>query len=172
MKHLNIAMIFITLCLAACNKSNEPPVEVPLPIWEEFVPGNVIFDYSDKDFLNKLKDWSNKKVVVNSTDEIPNDPLGFNDAYYKINFSDQTLLLYYQLHDYDVVSYRNIYYRNTLENTYNWTISLGINGEINDEDNIEKLIISRYAILVKKIPDNADIIIWQSIQNHNWSWSD
>ena len=172
MKHLTILFVLLILCLPACNKNSEPPLEVKLPISEEFVPANVIFDYSDKDFLNKLKEWNNKKVVVNSVEEMPDDPLGFNEYFYKINFSDQTLLLYYQLHDYDVVSYENIYYRNTKENNYNWTIYLGINGEINDEDNIEKLIISRYAILVKKLPDNADVCIWQSISDHSISWFD
>lgn len=170
MKHLSILFIALTLCLAACNKNNEPPVEVQLPIREAFLPENVLFDYSDKDFLNRLKDWNNKKVVVNSVDEIPNDPIGFNESYYKIDFTDQTMLLYYMVHDYDVVSYNNIYFRNTVENTYNWTISLGVNGEINEDDNVEKLIFSRYAILVKKLPDNADIIIWKNISDHSWSW--
>ncbi|MCM1032898.1 MAG: hypothetical protein NC405_03995 [Odoribacter sp.] len=112
----------------------------------------------------------NKQVVVNSVDEIPNDPLGFAESYYKINFTENTLLLCYQIHDYNIVSITNRYYRNIVENTYNWSINLGISGEINSGDKSEKAIISRYAILVPKLPTDAKVEIWHGLTDHNWDW--
>lgn len=170
MKYLSLILIALSLCITACNHNNEPPVEVNLPIREQFVPGNIIFDMSDTEFKDKVKPWMNKQVVVNSKEEIPDDPFGFQESYYKINFAENTLLLCYQIHDYDIVSITNRYYRNTVENTYNWSIVLGISGLINDDEEKEKAIISRYAILVPKLPADANVRIWHGLVNHNWDW--
>ena len=115
----------------------------------------------------------NTKWVVNSTEELPADPLGFDESYYKINFSNQTLLLYYDIANYNIVAYQSRYFRNTVENTYNWSILLGISGKLNEDDaQIEKLLFSRYALLVPKLPENAEVQISTSILDHNWDWDE
>ncbi len=170
MKYLSLILIALSFCLTACNNNNEPPTEVNLPIREQFIPGNVIFSMSDTEFKDKVKPWFNKQFVVNSVEEIPNDPLGFPESYYKIDFKENTLLLCYQINDYNTVSVTNRYYRNMVENTYYWCINLGVSGDINNGDNKDQAIISRYAILVPKLPIDADVKIYFGITDHNWDW--
>lgn len=170
MKYLSLLIIAIGLCLTSCNHNDGPALEVNIAINEQFVPGNVIFSLSDTEFKDKIKPWYNKKVVVNSAQELPADPLGFNESYYKIDFKNHTLLIYYDIHDYNVVSYSNRYYRNTVENTYNWTIMLGISGTIADGEEGARAIFSRYAVLVPKLSENAEVKIWNSLVDHNFDW--
>lgn len=171
MKYLSILLIALSFCLTACNNNDEPPIEVNLPITTQYLPTGVIFENSDKEFRAKIKPFVNTKWIVNSVDELPNDPLGFSENYYKIGFSNHTLLLFYDIDIYNLVSYQNRYFRNTVENTYNWSILFGISGKLNEDDsNIEKLFFARYALLVPKLPDNADVKIQTSIIDHNWDW--
>lgn len=174
MKYLSLVIIALGICLTACRHNDGPQMEVNMQIYEQFVPANVMFSLSDTEFKDKIKPWYDKKVIVNSVEELPADPLGFNESYYKINFKDQTLLIYYDVHNYDVVSHSNRYYRNTVDRTYNWMISLGINGTIDKGEEVERAIFSRYAILVPKLPENADVNIWSSLINHDfdWGWDD
>ncbi len=147
-------------------------MEVNLPINTQYLPSGVIFDVTDADFKETVKPWLNKKLIVNSVDEMPDDPLGFNESYYKINFNNNTLLLYYDLDFYNIVSYQNRYYRNNIEKSYYWSIQIGINGKLNEDDNnIEKVIFSRYALLVPKLPENADVNVYISLTDHNWDWN-
>ncbi len=170
MKYLSLIIIAFSIFITACNHNNQPPTTVNLPINEQFLPMNVEFNMSDTEYKQQTRPWWDKGVVVNSSEEIPNDPFGFQESYYKINFKNNTLLLYYQIHDYNVVSITNMFYRNTVENTYNWSINLGISGDINEGDKIEKAIISRFAILVPKLPTDANVKFWHGLRDHNWNW--
>ena len=171
MKYLSILIFAIGLCVTSCHHKGEPPLEINLSIVEQFVPGNVRFSMSDAEFKGKIKPWINKKIIVNSVDELPADPLGFNESFYKINFRNYTMLIYYDLHDFNVVSYSNRYFRETVDGTYNWSISLGVSGRINDGDEWHDAIVSRYAILVSKLPDDVDVRIWTGVYDKNWDWS-
>lgn len=171
MKYLGLILIALCFCLTACNHNEEPPVEVNLPITTQYLPSGVIWDTSDAEFKEKIIPWLSKKVIVNSVDEIPNDPLGFTENYYKINYTNQTLLLYYDVDIYNFVSCHNRYFRNTVENTYNWSIQFGISGKLNEDDsNLERLLFCRYAILVPKLPEDADVNIFISLVDNNWDW--
>ncbi len=62
--------------------------------------------------------------------------------------------------------------RNNIEKSYYWSIQIGINGKLNEDDNnIEKVIFSRYALLVPKLPENADVNVYISLTDHNWDWN-
>ena len=170
MRYLSLVLIAVSLFLAACNKNEETSTVVDLPIREQFVPGNIVFDMSDTEFKDKVRPWVNRELIVNSEDEIPDDPFGFPESYYKINFTENTLLLCYDIHDYNVVSVTNWYYRYTIDNTYSWCINLGVSGKINEGEEREKAIISRYAILVRKLPADAKVKIYYGLLDHNWDW--
>lgn len=173
MKYLSLLLIVLGFCLTACNDNEEPALEVNLPVTTQYLPAGVIWDVTDTEFKEQIKPWVNTKWVVNSTEELPADPLGFDESYYKINFSNQTLLLYYDIANYNIVAYQSRYFRNTVENTYNWSILLGISGKLNEDDaQIEKLLFSRYALLVPKLPENAEVQISTSILDHNWDWDE
>ena len=49
----------------------------------------VSFNVNDTEFIDKIKKWSKKKFVVNDLLELPDDPLGFSDAYKKADFNNQ-----------------------------------------------------------------------------------
>lgn len=164
-------MVALGICLSACNNNNEPPMEVNLLINEQFVASNITFSKADTEYKEELRPWYNKRVVVNSADEIPDDPFGFAQSFYKINYKNNTLLLCYLMHDYNVVSVTNRYYKNNVENTYNWIVSLGVSGLINEDESGDKLILSRYAILVPKLPADANVQVWHGLLDHNWDWS-
>ncbi len=170
MRYLSLLLIALSFCLTACNHNEEPPTQVNLPIRQEFLPINVIFSMSDSEFKDKIKPWLNKQMVVNSIEELPNDPIGFTGSYYKINFKENTLLLAYQINDYNVISVTNRYYRNRIENTYNWSINLGVSGGIGDDEEDDKAMISRYAILVRKLPGDGTGKIYYGLSVYRWDW--
>lgn len=107
---------------------------------------------------------------MNSLSELPNDNLGFSNAYKGIDFEKYTLLLYYRVHDWNIDTFRNLYYRNNIEQNYNWNIHLGTS-TIPDA-NSETLRITRFAILVHKIPENVEINIWTSLSAIDWDWEE
>ncbi len=168
---LSVALLFgMGIWLTGCNRNNEPPMEIELPVNEQYLTANLEFSMSDEVTKDLIKPWANRQCVVNSLAEIPDDPFGFDESFYKINFKYNTLLLCYQVHDYNVVSYTNRYYFNTVEDTYNWTIRLGINGTINEGDERESVILSRYALLVPKLPADANVSVWFGLTDHGWVW--
>ena len=83
MRYLSLVLIAVSLFLAACNKNEETSTVVDLPIREQFVPGNIVFDMSDTEFKDKVRPWVNRELIVNSEDEIPDDPFGFPESYTK-----------------------------------------------------------------------------------------
>lgn len=161
MKYLT--SILIALCLlCSCKRNNdEPPTETLLPIAESYLPATVAFHISDSDWIEATKEWADKKIIVNELSELPTDPLGFSDAYKAINFNEYTLLIYYDIHNWKIDTYRNQYYHDNIKNTYNWTIRVRT-ANIPDGSS-EQWYFTRYAILVKKLPADADITIWLSV---------
>lgn len=170
MKYLGVFMMALTLCLSACRHSGEPLTEIDMPINSQFIPEGVKFSENDTEFLEKCKPWNNKIVMVNSVDELPDDPLGFNEGYRNLSFSNQTLIIYYLFHDYNIMSCRSRLYKNVPEDTVNWSITLGIGGDIDVSD--EYLMFTRFAILVPKMAYNPDLKVWLGIESFNWSWDD
>lgn len=97
---------------------------------------------------------------------MPNDPMGFSEAYHKINFKESTLLIKYVLHSYTMETYSNRYYRNTKENSYNWTINVGTASDTDiDTDN---MWLTRFAILVRKLPTDAQVKTWFGLSSIGW----
>lgn len=98
---------------------------------------------------------------------MPNAPLGFSEAYKGINFDEYTLPITYNIHDYDIDTYRNRYYIDKITQVYNWAICIKTAGIPNNT--AEELYFSRYAILVKKLPENTNLSIWFSLGALNWT---
>lgn len=156
--------------LCSCNRNDdEPATEITLPIAEEYLPVTVRFNSDDKEWIEKTKGWSDKKLVIDDASAMPDDdPLGFSDAYKGIDFSRYTLLMTYHVRPYSIETYRNRYYRNTAERTYNWVINIKT-ADFSD-DKYETWYFSRYAVLVRKIPDGSDVRIWYALSLINGGW--
>lgn len=163
-KHLFSLIGLVALfCLGACSKNDEVPAETALSIVESYLPCTVSFNSSDSEWMDKVNGWRGKEFVVNNPTELPDDPIGFSDAYTKVNFNEYTLLLQYQVHRWKIDTYRTRYYINNIEGTYNWTISVGTSTV--PDDNAEPLYFTRYAILVHKLPKDAKLQMWFSLND-------
>ncbi len=167
----NIAIVLYSICilLCACNRNDDtPPTEINLSIAENYMPSTVPFQVSDTEWIEKIKDWDNKQLIVNSTSEMPNDPLGFSDAYKNINFNTYSLLITYDIHNWPIDTYKNRYYWDNIEKSYNWAIC--IKTATVPDNSAEEWYFTRYSILVKKLPTDANIKIWFSLGALNWEW--
>ena len=166
---ISILCLLLSAVLFGCGHSDTPPAEAPLYINAVYSPASVGFEKSDKEMLEVCREWYGKTFVIRSADQFPDDPIGFSDSYSYINFDRNTLLIAYQLHSWTIDTYSNLYFRNNLEKTYDWTISLG-STEYHLES--ESMKLTRFAILVPKLPENADVRIWYSMQQigpgNNW----
>ncbi len=152
------ALCFMLVALCSCNKNDEPPTEVTMPLTQSFLPTGVQFERSDTEFRDKLRDWTDKLFVVNSADELPADPLGFPEYYRSIDYSNTTLLLSYDLHFYKIESLVNKVTRNTIDKTYMWTLKMSVIDVVYEGDEIpETLFFSRFAVCLRKLPTDADI---------------
>lgn len=160
-------MLTFSLILCSCNH-NEPDLEVNLPISETYVPSSIELNpngMEDEQKLN-IKHLVTNHHIVNSAAELPDDPIGFGEAYDKLDFKNNTLLIKYMLHDYSIDTYNNRYYRNTKENSYNWVVNIGSASNLDvDTDN---LMLTRFAILVNKLPADADFKSWYGLTNLGW----
>lgn len=165
---LSFLLIGILGSLTSCNKNDDTPSEIRIQILEDYLPCSVTFDRSDKLFYELCSQWSNKYMIVNSKDDLPDDPVGFNSSYKNINYKEYSLLLAYRLHNYSIDSFRNMLIKNNIENTYDWTISIG-SGDFGS-DNYDNLTISRFAVKVKKIPDNANLKVWWGMKDLAFDW--
>ena len=168
MKYLTLLILSLSILLSSCNNHNEPPLEVRLPISEVYVPVSVEFNEKEisQEVKSQLIHLVNNQFVINDVSEIPDDPLGLNDyfgvAFDKVNFNEYTLLIKYIINDWTIDSYNNYYYRNTQENTYNWSINIGTASDT------ELYRFTRFAILVKKLPTDAKVVIWQGLTQLGW----
>ena len=168
MRFLTIFVLSSLLLLCSCNNNDEPPTETMLSVSEAYIPCTVSFNVNDTEFVNKIKEWSDKKYIVNDLSELPDDPLGFSDAYKKMDFNQYTLLITYDIHNWEIDTYRNRYYFDNIEKTYNWAICVGTSTV--PDDNAEPWYFTRYAILVKKLPQDAKIKMWFSLGAINWDF--
>lgn len=90
MKHL-ITFILSLLLLCSCNNNEEPSTETVLPISKHYQPCASEFNIRDTEWVDKIK-GADKKFVVNDLSELPDDPLGFSEAYASVDFKEYTLL--------------------------------------------------------------------------------
>lgn len=172
MKHVNLILILIAsaVMLGCYHNDSMPPTETSLSIDRQYVPATTIFQRSDKEFFDKIQWLNEKKFVVNDQSEFPNDQLGFSNAYKDIDFGRYTLLLYYRVHDWKIDTWYNRYFRNNLEQTYNWNIHIGTSTI--PDSHAETLQITRFAILVPKVPENAEMNIYAILGAINWGWDE
>ena len=168
MKYLHLILLAVVALLSSCNDNDEIPLESNLRVVEEYLPTTVQFNYNDSDWKDKIKGWSDKKLIVNSKSEIPDDPFGKTEAFNAINFNEYTLLITYNVHDYTIDTYRNRYYRNNQEGTINWSIC--IKTADNPSDFGDRWFFTRYAILVPKLNADSKLKIWFSLGELNWNW--
>lgn len=165
MKYLSVVMLLLGLALCACNNNDEPVSETNLPIVETFIPVSVEFNVNDFDQEQKrqLVHLVNNEHVVNSDSEIPDDPVGLNDAFGvafgNVDFNENTLLIKYLLNDYSIEAFRYRYYLNNEDNSYNWAVNVGA-VSIPGSETSDLTRLTRFAILVKKLPADAKIKSW------------
>ncbi len=171
-KFLSLLFITASVLLSSCgkDKKDEPQTEVLVPVYETYVPAAVTFDRNDTQFLNRCRKWSEKILVVDSADELPDDPLGFSPTYSKINFRDNSLLVTYKLHKWSIDTYTNRFVLNNLTGTYDWTISLGSSSFSGDGSN--NVTFTRFAIEVPKLPAGADVTAQFLLYDSGWDWDD
>ena len=161
-----VLIAVISLLLSACNKHDEPPTEIQLPINQGFLPVTIKVARSDEEALEPIREWSRDLVVVNSASELPEDPIGFPEFYSKLNFENQTLLLFYQLHYWEIESCNSNFVRNTVEKTYYWNIHYGVTDVVYEGDEKpEYLSFTRFAILVRKLPTDYEVKVTYSIHD-------
>lgn len=168
MKPLNFLLLALCLILCSCNNNDEPDLEVTLPVSATYIPVSIEFDINDLEEEQKrnLIHLVNNEHIINNVAELPNDPMGFSEAYHKINFKENTLLVKYVLHDYTVDTYSYRYYRNTQENSYNWVVNIGTASDTDNET--QDLCFTRFAILVQKVPADASVTSWFSLTSIGW----
>lgn len=163
MKQFVLLITIITLLFCSCNNNKEPDLEIELPINSEFIPASIEINSAEMDEQEKeeIMNLVNNKHIVNDISELPNDPIGQNEAFYKINFQENTLLIMYIYHRGSIDAYTNRFYRNTGDNSYNWVVKLGVTME---DDDSEVIKLTRFAILVKKLPADAVIENWWNLK--------
>lgn len=167
MKKISLLILAFSLMFCSCN-DNEQNLAITLPISETYIPTSIEFDENgiDKDQKRNLIYLVSHTHIVNSASELPNDPIGFDEAYQKINFEKETLLIMYLLHDYTLDSYNNRYYLNTQENTYNWIVDIATAS--NMDIDTDKVLFTRFAILVNKLPADANVKTAYGLTNLGW----
>lgn len=171
MKYLRLFIIIAALSfvVCSCNRNEDTPFDdINLPIAGDYVPTTVTFDINDSEWKDKIKEWTDKDIIVNSISELPDDPLGFSDAYKNINFNKYTLIITYNIHAWTIDTYRNRYFRD-IEGFYNWSICIKT-ASVSDIES-EQLFFTRYSILVDKLPRDKEVKIWFSLGSLNWDWS-
>lgn len=162
MKHIGSLILMIALLLCSCN-NNTSDLEIELPINSVFIPASIAINKADLDDeqRNEIMNLVNNNHIVNDISEVPNDPIGQNEAFHHINFDEYTLLIMYFFKSYSIDTYSNRFYKNTEENTFNWVVRIGTFTD--SEDYGEDINLTRFAILVKKLPADADVITWRSL---------
>lgn len=167
MKQLSFFILISILLLSSCNNNNEPDLTIELPINLVYIPASIEINKADLDEqeLKNIMNLVNNKHIINDISEIPDDPIGQNEAFYHINYNEQTLLIMYIFKKWSLDSYYNVFYKDTKENSFNWVVKLGTTTDLDDETEVVKL--TRFAILVRKLPENANLKTWHSLTHLN-----
>ena len=163
MKQIGLFTLILTLLFCSCNNNNEPDLEIELPINSVFIPNSIEINMNDIDDQQRgeIMKLVTNKHIVNNIAEVPSDPIGKNEAFYNVNYNEQTLLIMYLYKNWPFDTYSNRFYKNTKENIYNWVVKLGINPDYDEDTEIMQL--TRFAILVRKLPAGADVQTWYSV---------
>lgn len=163
MKRLGLLVSLTILLLCSCHNNREPDLEIELPINAAFIPVTIEINKNDIDEQEReeIKNLVNGKHIVNDLSELPNDPIGQTEAFNNIDFENQTLLIMYLYKRWTFSTYSNRFYRNTQENSYNWVVQLGMATEYDEDSELVRL--TRFAILVRKLPANAEMQTWYSL---------
>lgn len=165
MKYLSFLLIAFSVLFCSCNKNDEPALNIELPIISVFIPETIDINKTEIDEQERaeIMNLVNNQHIINDVSEVPNDPIGKNEVFYNINYKEQTLLIMYHFKMWPIITYNNQFYRNTQENTYNWVVKLGTTSDF-DEDS-DTVQLTRFAILVRKLPLNAEVKTWYSLTN-------
>lgn len=161
-------MFVVTLMMTGCNHNDEPPMETRLRIYQEYLPVSIDGRRSDDAFISTCREWNNKRFMVNSVDGLPDDPIGFSQSYKNISFTNQSLLITYRTHWWEMVGVSNMFVKNNVEKTFNWTIMLDL--ESMPDEPGEMLTLTRFAILVPKIPSDSKLQVWWSYTDLSFDW--
>lgn len=168
MKYFSPLFVILSLALFSCNNNDSPDLEITLPVAETYVPASIEFDVHDIDDEQKrdLIRLANNDHIINDVAELPDDPIGFGEAYHKINFTEYTLLIDYVLHDYTIDTYSTRFFRNTKENSFNWSVNIGTASDMSIETGLMRF--TRFAILVRKLPADAQVKFWLGLTQLGW----
>lgn len=169
MKQLCYYLCLLCGLMCSCNHNNDPQPETLLPIQEFFTPMGMWLDKNDPD-AEFFKEISGKLFVVNSAEELPDDRLGFPEAYKKADFKHYTLLIYYRLLFWAPDSYRYRYIRMNLKKEYNWFIEMHVGAD--EVPYPDMRCINRFAIMVNKIPESWEVSASFGLNDYNWSWDE
>lgn len=163
MRRLGLFVFILSMLLCSCNNNNEPDLVIELPINSVYVPVSIEINKADLDEQERkeLLNLANNKHIVNDVSEVPNDPIGKNQAFYNVNYNENTLLIMYIFKTWPIETYSNLFYRNTEDNSYNWLVKLGT--FLGYDEDSEAIQFTRLAILVRKLPAEADVQTWYSI---------
>ena len=164
MKFSSLLFIAISLFLCSCNNNDDPSLEIALPIDGTFIPASVDLNLNqiDEEQRRNIILLTTNEHIINDASELPVDPIGFSETFKEIDFSKYTLLIKYVLHDYSIDTYSNSYYRNTRDNSYNWTVNIGTTSDTGINNDV--IYLTRFAIYVNKIPADAQVISWFSLK--------
>lgn len=166
-KSLLLLLLALTFLLGSCNNNDETDLEIQLPIDETYVPATVGVDLAGitEEQKRNLIHLANNQYVINDVSELPNDLIGFSEAFRKINFEEKTMLVRYVLHDYTIDAYTNRYYRDMKENSYNWVVGVGTTSDTGSFG--EDSHFTRFAILVRKLPADAEVKMWYGLTSQS-----
>lgn len=170
MKYLTSLFIILGVLLSSCHKNDEPPKEIPLSIKRNYLPETVAFLKNDNDEAERFKEFSGKQFIVNNLKEMPADPIGFSNAFGGVDFTRYTLLIVYSTNVWEFETYYNSFYFDTTERKYHWVRYLGV--ATKPDSSSEELHFTRFAILVDKLPADANVEFSYSLSSLNWSWDE
>lgn len=160
MKYLILPLFALMLSLAACGGDDEPAVEYThIAINETYLP--CFISVGENPALNaECKDLNNKCYIVDSADQLPEDPIGYTPGYESIDYNKNSLLVTYRFHAGSFDTYESIYTRNNYEKTYDWFINLSTSES--EASSVGLKSLTRFAIKVPKLPKNAAVrTVWR-----------
>lgn len=163
MKQFGFLLFMATLLFCSCNNNNEPDLEIELPIIGSFIPASIEINKNEigEKEKDEIMNLVHSKHIVNDVSELPNDPIGPNEAFYNVDYREQTLLIMYLYKRWTIDTYSNRFYRNTEDNSYNWVVNLGTSSDLDDDTDF--VHFTRFAIVVRKLPADADVQTWYSL---------